>query len=230
MLGRGGLRVAGAALVLATLLFAAPLQSWAASYSLAYAGTVTSVHGPGGGGVFHTLGVVGGDPVSGTLTINALNESPSASFPNSNTFNQAEIGFTFQLTHPANLGFSDSGPGIVVSMGDPAFSGFNFSSNGEDSTLSLNYQAGGPGVPLTSLAGLPTTSSGLMALLAMTSRNAFGSFDLGGLGVIEFSIDFATAVTPIPAALPLFASALGGLGFMTWRRRKMAAGASAELR
>jgi hypothetical protein len=36
---------------------------------------------------------------------------------------------------------------------------------------------------------------------------------------------FATSVaaTPIPAALPLFAAALGGLGFMGWRRRKAAA-------
>lgn len=215
--------------MLVALLFAAPVESLAASYSLAYTGTVTDVYGPGGGGVFQTLGVVDGDTVSGTLTIDTLNETTSSGNANSLTFDQAAIGFTFQLTHPANLGFSDSGPGIVVSMGFPGFTGFNFSSNAEDSTLSLNYQAGGPGVPLTSLAGLPTTSSGLMALLAMTSRNAFGSFDLGGLGTIVFDIDFATAVTPIPAALPLFASALGGLGFMTWRRRKMAAGAPAPL-
>jgi hypothetical protein len=31
------------------------------------------------------------------------------------------------------------------------------------------------------------------------------------------------AATPIPAALPLFAAALGGLGFVGWRRRKTAA-------
>ena len=29
--------------------------------------------------------------------------------------------------------------------------------------------------------------------------------------------------TPIPAALPLFVSALGGLGYLGWRRRKAAA-------
>jgi hypothetical protein len=33
------------------------------------------------------------------------------------------------------------------------------------------------------------------------------------------------AATPIPAALPLFASALGGIGFVGWRRRKNAAAA-----
>jgi len=31
------------------------------------------------------------------------------------------------------------------------------------------------------------------------------------------------ATTPIPAALPLFLSALGGLGYFGWRRRKSAA-------
>jgi hypothetical protein len=31
------------------------------------------------------------------------------------------------------------------------------------------------------------------------------------------------AATPIPAALPLFASALGGLGFVGWRRKRAAA-------
>jgi hypothetical protein len=33
----------------------------------------------------------------------------------------------------------------------------------------------------------------------------------------------AVSATPIPAALPLFASALGGLGFIGWRRRRAAA-------
>jgi hypothetical protein len=35
----------------------------------------------------------------------------------------------------------------------------------------------------------------------------------------------ATATTPIPAALPLFAAALGGLGIAAWRRRRGTAAA-----
>jgi hypothetical protein len=41
------------------------------------------------------------------------------------------------------------------------------------------------------------------------------------------SIKPAVATTPIPATLPLFASALGGLGFAGWKRRK---GATAVVR
>jgi hypothetical protein len=34
-------------------------------------------------------------------------------------------------------------------------------------------------------------------------------------------------ITPIPAALPLFASGLGGLGLLGWRRKRKAAAARA---
>ena len=35
-----------------------------------------------------------------------------------------------------------------------------------------------------------------------------------------FSFDYAAAETPLPAALPLFASGLGALGLLGWRRKK----------
>lgn len=44
----------------------------------------------------------------------------------------------------------------------------------------------------------------------------------GSGGTFVFSPGVFSAVTPIPAALPLFASALGGLGLLGWRRRKSA--------
>jgi hypothetical protein len=39
-------------------------------------------------------------------------------------------------------------------------------------------------------------------------------------GTLAFAPAVAVATTPIPAALPLFASALGGLGFAAWRRKQ----------
>nr|ACF98020.1 putative RTX toxin [uncultured bacterium 878] len=53
-----------------------------------------------------------------------------------------------------------------------------------------------------------------------------GSYTLaltGGRGPYSGTLAFAqaaVATTPVPAALPLFASALGGLGFAAWRRKK----------
>lgn len=37
---------------------------------------------------------------------------------------------------------------------------------------------------------------------------------------MTFNVSSTVAATPIPAALPLFAAALGGLGFFGWRRKK----------
>jgi hypothetical protein len=60
----------------------------------------------------------------------------------------------------------------------------------------------------------------MIALFGGTSPRAYGNFNLHGFGSVFFDITFsATAVTPIPAALPLFVSALGGLGLLNWRRR-----------
>ena len=42
--------------------------------------------------------------------------------------------------------------------------------------------------------------------------------------VTDISFDTPSSVTPLPAALPLFATGLVGLGLLGWRRKKAAAG------
>jgi hypothetical protein len=94
-------------------------------------------------------------------------------------------------------------------------------SNAKD--LQLTFQTGTPPSqsPLVSLAALPDTSTGIMALLAGSPVFARGLFRLTGFGEVTFDIDFTPATTPIPATLPLFVSALGALGFLTKRRRSL---------
>ena len=60
---------------------------------------------------------------------------------------------------------------------------------------------------------------------ASIDPNFFIDPSLAGQFQIQFSpgIQNAVATTPLPAALPLFISALGGLGLVGWRRRKAAA-------
>jgi len=86
----------------------------------------------------------------------------------------------------------------------------------------------------------PTTESGATVDLAgdqvYTGTVASPHF---AVGVYTFNFDFLTndntvhtttltvtdaivAATPIPAALPLFLTALGGVGFLGWRRRRAA--------
>ncbi|GAB2178945.1 hypothetical protein [Dongia sp. agr-C8] len=227
--GTGGLRaVAVAALTFATLLVAAPMPSLAASYTLAFTGTVTAtVNDPSGspGGVFQALGLAAGDTVSGTLTIDNLNENVSNVLPKAVYFNQSATSFTFHLEHPGtlNLDYANSGAGFVITDGAPgAVSSIGFGLGNAVSNLALAFRTDVTGGPLMSLAGLPNTPEGLIALLGGASPLAFGVFTLNDYGAVHFDIALV-ATTPIPAALPLFASALGGLGFLRWRRRRAAA-------
>jgi hypothetical protein len=65
------------------------------------------------------------------------------------------------------------------------------------------------------------TTSPTFVFLSYTQVGSIGYFDsFNGAVHVE---PFNTAVTPIPAALPLFLSALGGMGYLGWRRRKSAA-------
>jgi hypothetical protein len=55
------------------------------------------------------------------------------------------------------------------------------------------------------------------------STSSLASF-MGGPGTVDYSISFGLPdgvhVTPLPAALPLFATGLGALGLMRWRRNR----------
>jgi hypothetical protein len=47
------------------------------------------------------------------------------------------------------------------------------------------------------------------------------------LGTLTFTLNNSTSATPLPAALPLFASGLGALGLLGWRRKRKNAAAIA---
>jgi hypothetical protein len=64
--------------------------------------------------------------------------------------------------------------------------------------------------------GLSLNAGDLITLsLAKTALQSFGS-----LTGVNLSFDFQAAVTPVPPALPLFVSALAGLGWFAHRRRR----------
>jgi hypothetical protein len=67
-----------------------------------------------------------------------------------------------------------------------------------------------------------TSGSPIMASLFYAQTTSPLGFFLTSSGLVHVNAT-AVATTPIPAALPLLISALGGLGFFGWRRRKSAA-------
>jgi hypothetical protein len=234
--GRRAAASGAALLVFATLLLAAPTPSAASSYTLNFTGWVASTTLSGTddmeGGVFAALGIVGGDPVSGALTFAPLSESPDFMSPAGNIFNQASAAFTFHVSHPGGntVNVVESGSGLVNALASGSFSDLVLGATVASSNLQLTFSTLAVSAPLASLAGLPTSPSALIALLGGGFSAAFGNYDLAGFGRVSFGIAYnlnttpiptaTIATTPIPAALPLFASALTGLGFFGWRRKK----------
>lgn len=74
-----------------------------------------------------------------------------------------------------------------------------------------------PSFPLSVYA--PATITSCPAATCLASLRVFTSFINANLGFGSVTV----ATTPVPAALPLLVSALGGLGFVGWRRRKQQA-------
>jgi hypothetical protein len=229
ILGTGGLRTAATALLaFATLLFAAPAPSMASSYTLAFTGTVTSIDtavGPNGS-VFQALGIVPGDTVTGTLKFDPFNTT-TYTMPDATThaFSQP-AALSFQVSHPgAAVSFAENGAGTAYAgtetVAGRTRAGIAFDFNSPDDYLNIFYLTDGSLTPLGTLDALPASSSDIIAFLGGASPEAAGEFRFGGTSGLNFDINFAT--TPIPAALPLFASALAGLGFVGWRRKRATA-------
>jgi len=214
-------RAVGAALAaFVALLFAAPSPSAAATYTLTYSGAVTAATG-----LFSTFGVTPGDAVSGSVGLPNTDffTDTSSAFVLSNTFSQFPMPNQFQVSHAGSTySFDIAGIGSVVSqLLNDGTSTLGLTANGPATRLTLFYATATANVPLQSLAGL-TDWGQVPGLLSGSIANLFGRYEVTDLGSVNFSINLApapVATTPIPAALPLFLSALGGLGFFGWRRR-----------
>src|SRR4051812_20510110 len=144
------------------VLVASATPSSAASYTLNYTGTVTSTTG-----FFAASFFLAGDPVTGSLTFGSFNETPDASLPNQYTFTQGCCGgepfhvtgifSDYSVNLPSNGGSVISDTSVNPALTLDAFNG--------SADVSLRFQTDGATPVLTSLAGLPTTSDGILALL-----------------------------------------------------------------
>jgi hypothetical protein len=87
------------------------------------------------------------------------------------------------------------------------------------------YRLGEAAFALGGIAGVNICQAGGPAM-------CFETNDATGTGVYTRSlqsglVEFAQTATPLPAALPLFATGLGALGLLGWRRKRKAAALAA---
>jgi len=136
------------------------------------------------------------------------------------------ITFTLDPT----LAYQDETAGITVNHIDVAYSGapkFTYDPLSKFLNLGADIQANGaqgsiPDFQLSLFILDPQYWSGAFTYtMNYPNNDIYNTYDIA----FAFNPPLATATTPIPAALPLFASALGGLGIFGWKRRKNAAAA-----
>jgi hypothetical protein len=200
------------------------------SLTVSYSGLVGTVLDPGG-----VTGLNVGDTIAGTVTfepefdtyvetIDAGAAPPITPVTTTHTF--AETGsFTFgkqggtPITVTGATGGVDSSRTTNTIMGSADLN--VHMANGADL---VQFGQTGPfssTPPLTSLAQLPTDSSGFGAFLGNGFLfPGFGRVMYQGADIeFLFSLPVLVTATPIPATLPLFGAALGALGFLAWKRR-----------
>ena len=219
--GRTGLRAIGAAVVgFVALIVASATPSAAATYTLNFTGTVFSA--------YTNLSIGAGDKVSGSVSFTPFNTSVDTGVPGVHDFAQLASSFTFRVEHLGSTIFDHTETGFGGDVRTESFAGnfsaIGISANSTDGTLSLDFSKElGSNPAVTDLGGFPTTAAGLLALLDGIHPQATGTYVLNTLGQVNFDLDLSVApvaATPVPATLPLFVSALGGLGFVGWKRRR----------
>jgi len=148
-------------------------------------------------------------------------------FPNNGVYQNAGTGSV------TVGGYTASGPLFLDVTDDMANDGFTLALNSlAGSPLSNGLVPGQASLNLTALSTLFSSdhlpSSYVAASLFMLRSFQFTFY---GPGFTPYSMTGtidgpSVATTPLPAAFPLFASALLGLGFAGWRRRKSAPAAA----
>src|SRR4051812_13970474 len=175
--------------------------------------------------------VAGGDPALNfgvTDFTNGVEGINGASFTNGKRY--FDYTFSFSLTGPADVSISaDATAGTNVLDYHAAL----FGSSPAGTALLVGSNPG-PLVDLTDTTGLLTAGNTNGSTNTLSALNlASGTYYLRLFGVIAGNSNInslrtglsgsltavAVAATPIPAVLPLFASALGLIGFMGWRRK-----------
>jgi hypothetical protein len=164
---------------------------------------------------------------------NAATITDDFSFTDSSNAVVASGSFSYDSSHSGQLSYGDLSSFSITLAGhqyDLSFvnSVSNYVYFGYDTTSNSFVPASVPG----SVGNYPGILSAINAslnqgfffdpLASMSGPGNDGLFTEYASATTLTATSYSISQTPIPAALPLFASALGGLGFLGFRRKKQA--------
>ncbi|MGM0584388.1 MAG: choice-of-anchor E domain-containing protein [Pseudomonadota bacterium] len=184
------------------------------------------------GGAFNpTLGTLSVDPFDQSLgTLNFATYVMSFSIASegsfTNTGDQELLDFTVELTGQGSLSNADFTPTSVSALNTESSTPVDLAPD-ETVPFSLTTSESGSGSVLFALANGASPIDVDFSLAAGVDTSGGSSFDSSVTTLGEVSLDVTydytpsdTPEIPVPAALPLLASALGVFGVARYRRRK----------
>jgi hypothetical protein len=212
-----------AALAFLAAIAGAPAVSQATTVQIAYTGAITQMFDPAG-----LSGFSPGDSMTGsmTMTFDGMFYDGGNAFTATRFFEgfgTAKVG-TIEISGPHYSDPNAYANQIYFAAQDTHEEwDFQVSDSTAFTTLRFVRNAIAPIIPTlgANVANLRSlVDAGLLSLTGeLSSGGPTGSW------VVDFTADpssISVTTTPVPAALPLFASALGGLGIFGWKRRKNA--------
>jgi hypothetical protein len=168
--------------------------------------------------------IFGTGTLSGTITTDVntgvLSQSDIVSWDIVQSANTVQFGSTLD---PANSMVSLTGTALTATA-----TGLFFNFGATDNSLLEFFTPPGTGnnlqfcdatTPCTNQNGAQSFSDIVYVFVAPGLGSTSGSSPQG-LATTEIAAAAAPAATPLPAALPLFATGLGGLGLLGWRRKR----------
>jgi hypothetical protein len=135
-------------------------------------------------------------------------------------------GTTGLITHTFTGQFFTSGALVMPTFGTINFNEAGSATSGTSDMLTFSYSGGGAG-GIATLSGSFVSATDLIPLIPPQGATFVPEgipFFFSNTNITASAVsDVDSSVVPLPAALPLFASGLVGLGLLGWRRKRKAA-------
>jgi hypothetical protein len=163
-------------------------------------------------------------PATGTVNIFLSTFPDIALIPNVSAFNITFDSLSFNLGDNLNSLLS-TGTGIQYKNG--VFNGFEFVTDFAFQSNEYQFRIDGPIITVKLLDGIPNAFDPNGFPTGGSLINAKVNVLAGLTDEVAFVPGAPETPTPLPTALPLFATGLGALGLFGWRKKRKAAAALA---